>query len=77
MFEHSEFPNIAINITFGGAIEGVCIDYLKRENSKVYIGTYIVYRNIVYSVKILMYQNIIIFSFIFKIKIIIINLYVF
>lgn len=73
MFEHSEFPNIAINITFGGAIEGVCIDYLKRENSKVYIGTYIVYRNV------LRYwcQNIIIFSFIFKIKIIIINLYVF
>lgn len=61
MFEHSEFPNNAINIIFGGAIEGVSIDYLKKE--------IVVYGN-VKDVKILIYQNTI-FS-IFKIKIIII-----
>lgn len=66
LFEHSEFPNSAINITFDGAIEGVSIDYLKRE--------IVVYEN-VKDVKILIYQNTI-FS-IFKIKsIIIIDSYI-
>lgn len=42
MFEHSEFPNNAINIIFGGAIEGVSIDYLKKE--------ILIYQNTIFSI---------------------------